>query len=344
MKSRKNILSFLMIGLMLFTSCTNSQSNTSNNESVTKESSTVEDTSKLTTYETTTSTETSTYELGYYFRYYTPQEVNILGGAETDALCEVVGYDLNGNEAKDIEELIIPDKDPNGVDVYCVRGFENRKNLKKVTINSPIYEIGDYAFEYCQSLESVVFTSKNNFVTRIGNNAFLGTKIETIELGEGLKEIGDNAFSYCSYLNSIQLPESLRKLGKECFSYTGLNEITFPKYVYELNQCFKNCTKLTYVYLPSNLVSVFDFDYCSNLEKVYISDGIREIGGFFQTKITKVFIPKSIGYIPRSAFWPIDGYLNLYCEVESLPASWDQDWQYHSKEHTFWGASREDAE
>ena len=61
------------------------------------------------------------------------------------------------------------------------------------------------AFEYCRNLRSVVF-----------------------EKGSELTEIGDSAFRECKNMQKIFLPDNLREIGKEAFSWAGLTEAQIP--------------------------------------------------------------------------------------------------------------------
>ena len=44
-----------------------------------------------------------------------------------------------------------------------------------------------------------------------------------------MTSIGDYCFNWCKSLTSIQLPSSLRSIGKYAFSNTSLHSVTVPK-------------------------------------------------------------------------------------------------------------------
>ena len=64
-------------------------------------------------------------------------------------------------------------------------------------------------------------------------------------LQNGITNIGEYAFSRCKKLTSITLPNSLRKIGHNAFSYTGISKITIPKDVERIEgYTFGWCTQL----------------------------------------------------------------------------------------------------
>ncbi len=124
--------------------------------------------------------------------------------------------------------------------------FSLSENLKTVTLPKDITVIPDYTFSG-SSVET--FTVGGN-VTQIGQNAFASSKIsnitfatETIENEDGtttektsLTDIATYAFSGCSLLKTINLPASLRTIGKNAFTGTGLTSVTIPASVETIDE------------------------------------------------------------------------------------------------------------
>jgi hypothetical protein len=73
--------------------------------------------------------------------------------------------------------------------------FYEQANLRSITIpNSVVMGIGGSTFNYCTSLQSVIF---GNGVPSIENNTFFGCRALThVTFGTGLKHIGERAFSF----------------------------------------------------------------------------------------------------------------------------------------------------
>lgn len=142
-------------------------------------------------------------------------------------------------------------------------------------------------------------------VTTIGITAFLGKKLTSITIPEGITTIERSAFSSCSALKSVVLPNSLVTLGEDAFSScaglqsvelsgnissisgsafsrcTGLKEITIPDGITSIgNQSFDGCTGLKIINFPDSLtnISPYAFRECGALEYVTIPENVTSIG------------------------------------------------------------------
>lgn len=84
-------------------------------------------------------------------------------------------------------------------------------NGKSYTVTA----IGQSAFDYCQSLKSIVLP---NTVTVIGNNAFAEcSNLTSITLPAGLATIEYQSFYNCTNLANIILPSSLKTIERGAF-------------------------------------------------------------------------------------------------------------------------------
>ena len=86
-------------------------------------------------------------------------------------------------------------------------GSDTVVNIPKRIENLPVTEIGQCAFEHCDSLISVT-------------------------IPDSVTEIGSWAFSDCSSLTSVTIPDSVRKIGSGAFKgCTSLKTISIPKHL-----------------------------------------------------------------------------------------------------------------
>lgn len=151
-------------------------------------------------------------------------------------------------------------------------------------VASTVTAIGDYAFSYCTSLESITIPSS---LTSIGSNAFsYCTSLATVTIENGVSSIEDNAFRECTALESITIPESVTSIGESSFY---------------------KCTSLASVSLSANITSIGSsaFSQCSSLESIVIPNGVASIleGTFWGcTSLATVTIPNGVTYIGIDAF------------------------------------------
>ncbi len=92
--------------------------------------------------------------------------------------------------------------------------------LTQVTLPSRLAYLGNYAFYNNDQLISVKFENGDSEIS-IGNSVFSSCgALRTVTLPGAVKAIGDSAFSGCA-LESIELAEGLQTIGKSAFSDNG---------------------------------------------------------------------------------------------------------------------------
>jgi len=130
----------------------------------------------------------------------------------------------------------------------------------RVSLNGTIYWVGgitDGAFmdkNGTQNNHGAGLTEINlenaTFCYEIKTNAFKNcTKLKTLKLKSGnLYWIGQGAFENCSAITDLDLPSTVREVGKNAFLNTGIKNLKFnynSRYNLKLNEfAFGNCTSL----------------------------------------------------------------------------------------------------
>lgn len=207
--------------------------------------------------------------------------------------------------------------------------FKDNESIKSVIMPNTITKIEDEAFMMCNNLQSVTL-SKNLEV--IGNYAFYGCCFSDVLMPIGLTIINDYAFGSCHNLDSIIIPSTVTNLGigtfSDCFNLT---EITLSPVVEILEEMlFAECDKLKSVIIPEGIKTIDSnvFYECNNLEMIVLPSSvieIKELAVNSCTNIKLIYIPRQVEIIRDSAFCNCPK-LNIYCEIEEMPTSWEIDW------------------
>lgn len=134
--------------------------------------------------------------------------------------------------------------------------------------------------------------------------------IKTVKIGNGITSIGQ--YSFCDEMNltSIQLSETVVKIGRYAFQNTGLKNLTLPNTVQELDFCsFGGCDNLVSVIIPGSIKEIphSSFAGCKNLASITIGNGVEKLGltCFSGSKITTINIPASVTKV-ENAFYQCD--------------------------------------
>ena len=180
------------------------------------------------------------------------------------------------------------------IDMYNVKEFKVPKGVK---------EIGDYAFNSCDSLTSIEIPDS---VTSIGDGAFLDCdSLTSIEIPDSVTSIGDGAFSFCDSLTNVTIGTGVTSIGDGAFnSCDSLTSIEIPDSVTSIGEfAFYDCDYLTSIDIPNSVTSIGNsaFSLCDSLESITYRGTTEEWG-----KINKAF------YIGDFVVYCTDGKLNSY--------------------------------
>jgi len=114
---------------------------------------------------------------------------------------------------------------PNSV-TYIGPGAFQASELKTLTIPANVTEIGTQAFSSCRKLTSITI-AEGTKLKEIPASAFKSmASLKTVKISEGVETIHDYAFKSSPNLSLVELPSTISYIGKEAFSYTGLNNVT----------------------------------------------------------------------------------------------------------------------
>lgn len=186
-----------------------------------------------------------------------------------------------------------------------VSGFGSTK-ITNIHFPSTLEEIGDAAFESCNSLMSEM--SFPEFLKRIGSSAFSQSAISgNLILPHNLEHIENNAFYNCqSLIGSLAIPNKVKVISYEAFCRCGFNGT------------------LT---LPEGLTEIGDsaFSYCDFKGELTIPESVLAIGqnAFRSNKFNgNLMLPSELISLGDSAFygcWRLSGVIEFPENIVAIP-------------------------
>lgn len=138
--------------------------------------------------------------------------------------------------------------------------------------SSKLESIGEYAFSYCNSLDSIKLPSS---LKKIGKHAFSNSAFSSFTIPSSCKEIGDYAFSGCIFTR-IEIPNTVKKVGKYAFGYRAYN--TDDDYTLDDSTPKKDIHKVPgfdVVGPKSGIASSTAFKYAKKYKLNYVMKGVK---------------------------------------------------------------------
>ena len=215
---------------------------------------------------------------------------------------------------KYIEELIVPDS----VKYIGARAFKNCTALEKAYIGKSVTELSEEVFYGCISLREAVLP--DSLVT-INTGCFRGCVSLESASARFCREIGDGAFMNCEMLHKFVFPDTLERIGRDAFAYSGITSAELPdsvRYIFDdafaaslvrtatipknlqnrCNSMFRECKMLESVTVESVLIFT-EFEGCDNLKSIVFTEGISEV--FADTLgscgAETIYLPRSVTFV-----------------------------------------------
>lgn len=145
-------------------------------------------------------------------------------------------------------------------------------------------------------------------ITSIPDDAFSGSKLESINIPDGVTSIGRNAFNGCEQLKSVTIGNNVTSIGYYSFNKCkSLTNINIPDSVTSIDSyAFAECSMAS-ITIPDSVTTMGDrvFYRCKNLKNVTIGNNVTSIGesAFYATNLTGITIPDSVTTIGDYAFY-----------------------------------------
>ena len=179
-------------------------------------------------------------------------------------------------------------------------------DITSVVIEEGVEGVGSGAFKDLTTLKSVKLPES---LTQMGEAAFYGSGLETIEIPAGLWTIQPYTFKNCADLTSVTFHEgNLQKISDGAFYGTGLTELVLPDCLDILDvYAFKGCADLTSITIGSGLTELREaVFYGTAIPTITIPEGITKIGPYaFKNCVAleTIDLPESLTSIGEASFY-----------------------------------------
>lgn len=211
-------------------------------------------------------------------------------------------------------ELLIPD----GVTSIGANAFKECDGFGGLlSLPDSVKTVGESAFYLCEGFTGLKLSAGLTKIERYSFAHMYGLKTKVV-IPEGVTEIGESAFS-CSYMPSVRLPSTLKKIEKQAFMYAyNLTKITLPDGLETIgDEAFSGCHPRNAVVLPASIKSIgkkaFDRDGAiyGNLNEIpvgayFLGDAPQIVG----TGNANCSFPSdwTLNYLPGTSGWMGDTY------------------------------------
>ncbi len=148
--------------------------------------------------------------------------------------------------------------------------FKNNNLGGTLVLPDYIKKIANGVFCDCITLKRIVLPDS---LTYIGNEAFIGSGIEEINIPDKVEVIKNSTFNYCANLKNLKFGKNLKKIEKFAFSFCdSLESIVLPENVEEIEAFALSGSNIKYIYLPNSVTKIDDnaFVRSTKLENIEI--------------------------------------------------------------------------
>ncbi len=226
-------------------------------------------------------------------------------------------------------ELLIPD----GVTSIGANAFAKCDGFGgTLSLPDSVKTVGESAFYLCEGFTGLKLSAGLTKIERYSFAHMYGLKTKVV-IPEGVTEIGESAFS-CSYMPSVRLPSTLKKIEKQAFMYAyNLTKITLPDGLETIgDEAFSGCHPRNAVVLPASIKSIgkkaFDRDGAiyGNLNEIpvgayFLGDAPQIVG----TGNANCSFPSdwTLYYLPGTSGWTGDTYEGYQIAPWDGETRWD---------------------
>ena len=181
------------------------------------------------------------------------------------------------------------------------------------------YKSGSYYYGNVSIPSSISYNGKEYDVISIGGIAFSECRnLESVTIPNSVKRIGIKAFCKCTGLTSVTIPNSVTIIEDNAFYCCNkIESVILGNSVTTIGtQAFMACSSLTSITIPNSVTNIGEeaFSGCSKMISVTLGSNLSTIEKelFYQCyQLKDVIIPENIKYIGKNSFYECYGLTSI---------------------------------
>lgn len=189
---------------------------------------------------------------------------------------------------------------PNTLTSIGTCAFSHCTSLNSITLPKKVTQIGGSVFYGCSSLTTLYYDSENCNDLRYDAFPFSGCKLINVYIGQTVKCIPAYLFAKTSTLNSIDIPNSVNRIGHNAFEGSGLVSISLSESLSTIeSNTFTDCKSLKNIVIPNTVTSIGEYAFygCVELDDINIPNSVTTIKGsafYGCSGLNRLILPSSV--------------------------------------------------